>query len=336
MSAPNPRLERDFKKLLRLGMKAAADDVSTLVGARLLAATRKMVRGDEALDAMGERFYVCETRRTMDREMPAGFLAREDDVYGLAASMLMMPGWDNDAKEELTMGFEEVVNLLIGAFITAAPSETHRLTNAVEHRTHEWASGDDFAERIDAGNLMVFAVPLTIDDRTTWLGFYAHADWATGNLPPDQIIAASETDTSTAAPTMLKPPPTPVAATPPKPKPAAVAATPPKPKQAPTPAAPAPTATPPRKPTPPPTPGAAMTKIALIDPNGVLKAFIGEQLQRGTIQMAPIDPATASVSHQTNVLLMDPDPRIIAVLAALGADRWVALNPGRTQPQPTN
>ena len=109
MNVADLQLDSDFRKLIKNGMKAGADDVSILVGVQLRAATRKMVSGDEALDAMGERFYVCQTRRVLDLDAPAGFVAREADVYGLAAKMLMMPGWDEDSKEELAMAFEEVV-----------------------------------------------------------------------------------------------------------------------------------------------------------------------------------------------------------------------------------
>ncbi|MFO0744421.1 MAG: hypothetical protein U1F43_01960 [Myxococcota bacterium] len=277
--------------------------------------------GPAALEAIGAKVVWCETR-IAKREARVGLAMSEKLAKGLGVGMLMLPVEPEELTEELTMAFDEAINVAIGVWNHAVEERMH-WDNSVDARSIKLRHYEECILDCSAQRLGVVLGTIHLGGEAHPVAIFGHGTWPAVDgfdpprLPKDMRKLGPETQMLLSQALGVEPAKRTVAGPSIQPRPAALPAVPPseRPRPAPIPAI--------GEPSEKPTEAQLGAMLVLVDRSGALRAWLSEQLRNPAFSFLK---TTGSVRDQHDcraIVLVEPTD---LEFAAIRAGRMIIMD----------
>ena len=172
-------LSAEFDQILNACLTNVAGDVEGLLDATLSFDFDKIVRGKARglVDFRGQTLQLVTTERMDPSKSPVGLLVPEVAAIDMGSTLLMTQGEVDQFNAEIASAYDEVVNVMIGGWKLAAPSESDRLSSAQDLRTRDAYTADGLEEFLDDQGLEIVVLPLSFNGAMYPFGVVGSPEW---------------------------------------------------------------------------------------------------------------------------------------------------------------
>ncbi|MGM0575977.1 MAG: hypothetical protein ACQEXJ_09635 [Myxococcota bacterium] len=260
-----------FEPVLRPALERIGADLGALVGVAVAFDADALRPGLGTLDG---GVYVSTTRRSDDRASEVGFVVPDAVAVRLTSALLMLPDDVTEMSEDAELAFEEVVNILLGAWKASAARPEDRLSTEVADRSQRHEDAAELRAVLGEQGVGALTIPVTIGPERAAVGIFGPASWLdVPPLTPDGVPAG---------PAKSEPEP---AEQPPEPSRAASRVG-----------------------------SERDGYLMLIDRSGELARWVKRQLRQQTLALVRASPAREELDGRETVVLVDADPDVLREL----------------------